>query len=412
MTPAGADDALLRSVAQAFPADAGHVAVAVSGGGDSVALLHLLARAAPERGLTLRAVTVDHRLRPESATEAAFVAGVCARLGLAHTVLVWDHGALTGNLMEQARNARYRLIADWARAQGVQVVALGHTADDQAEGFLMALTRAAGLDGLSGMAPLHHREGVLWVRPLLAHSRAELRDWLIRQNKPWVEDPTNADPRYLRVQARAALAGLGDMGLTAPTIARSVAMLARARSVLVADLAGFAISHVSEHAGALTVDRAAFAALHEELQRRLLAAAVRWIGGAPHPARRGGQEQALSAVQAGRGATLGGVRFRVGPRTIRIAREPRAVGGPVTLGQVWDGRWRVEGTGEAEVRALGASGLAQIPGWRSCGVPRDALVVSPGIWDGTRLIAAPLARFGTGYSAMISRSFGSFLISH
>jgi len=412
VTPAGADDALLRSVAQALPAGTGHVAVAVSGGGDSVALLHLLARAAPARGLTLRAVTVDHRLRSGSATEAAFVAGVCARLGLAHSVLVWDHGALTGNLMELARNARYRMMADWARAQGVQVVALGHTADDQAEGFLMALTRAAGLDGLSGMAPLRHRDGVLWARPMLAHSRAELRDWLIRQGEPWVEDPTNADPRYLRVQARAALAGLGDMGLTAPTIARSVAMLARARSALVADLAGFATSHVSEHAGALTVDRAAFAALHEELQRRLLAAAVRWVGGAAHPARRGGQEQALWAVQGGRGATLGGVRFRVGPRTIRIAREPRAVGGPVAVGQVWDGRWCVDGTGEAEVRALGAPGLAQVPGWRDCGVPRDALVVSPGIWDGTQLIAAPLARFGTGYSAMISRSFGSFLISH
>ena len=411
MTPVVADDALMRSVGSAFPPGIAQAAVAVSGGGDSIALLHLLARCAPGSGLALRAVTVDHRLRPESAAEAAFVARVCARLAVPHTVLTWDRGALTGNLMEQARHARYRLMTDWAQANGVQAVALGHTADDQAEGFLMALTRASGLDGLSGMMPMHQRDGLVWARPLLAHSRAALRDWLVRQGEPWVEDPSNADAHYLRVRARAALAGLAAMGLTAETIARSVAHLAVARSVLDADLQGFVRRHVVEDAGVLTVDRAAFANLHPEMQRRLLASAVRWIGGAAHPPRHDGQAQALMALHGGRGATLGGVRLRVGPQAIRMAREPRAAQGPVPVGQVWDGRWQVTGAA-GEVRALGAAGLAQIPGWRGCGVPRDALVVSPGIWDGTRLIAAPLARFGSGYSAMIGRSFGSFLLSH
>lgn len=411
MTPVGADDALLRSVGAAFPSGIAQVAVAVSGGGDSIALLHLLARNAQRAGLALCAVTVDHRLRPESTTEATFVARVCARLGVPHAVLNWDHGALTGNLMEQARNARYRLMADWAKVQGVRAVALAHTADDQAEGFLMALTRASGLDGLSGMAPLCHRDGVFWARPLLAHGRAELRDWLTRQGEPWVEDPTNADPRYLRVQARAALAGLVDMGLTAGAIARSVSYLSVARSVLTADLAAFSNAHVIEKAGALTVDRVAFGALHTELQRLLLVSAVRWISGAAHPPRHDAQVHLLSALRDGRGATLGGVRFRVGPGTLRIAREPRAAQGPVPVGQLWDGRWQVTGRA-GEVRALGAAGLAQIPGWRDAGLPRDALVVSPGIWDGARLMAAPLARFGSGYSAMIGHSFGSFLLSH
>lgn len=411
MTVARADEALIGAVAHAFPPDTARAAVAVSGGGDSIALLHLLARFAQGSGLALHAVTVDHRLRPEAAAEAAFVARLCVRLGLPHTVLAWDHGTLTGNLMEQARNARYRLMADWARTQRVQAVALGHTADDQAEGFLMALARASGLDGLSGMEPLCRRNGVLWARPLLAHGRAELRDWLTRQGERWVEDPTNADPRYLRVQARAALAGLADMGLTAGAIARSVSHLSVARSVLVADMGAFASAHVTEQAGALTVDRAAFGALHGELQRLLLVSVVRWIGGAAHPPRRDGQVHLLMALRDGRGATLGGVRFRVGRQTIRIAREPRAAQGAVPVGQLWDGRWQVTGAA-GEVRALGAAGLAQIPGWRGAGVPRDALVVSPGIWDGARLIAAPLARFGSGYSAMIGRSFGSFLLSH
>jgi tRNA(Ile)-lysidine synthase len=405
------DSALRDAAACAFPPGTTAAAVAVSGGGDSMALLHLLAQAAPAQGIALQAVTVDHRLRPESAQEAAFVARICAGLGIPHTVLVWDHAALRGNLMEQARLARRALIADWATGAGLQAVALAHTADDQAEGFLMALARESGLDGLSGMVPVQREGGLWWVRPLLGHRRMALRNWLAGQGLAWIEDPTNADPRYLRTRTRQALTVLADLGLTVPGIARSAMQLAAARQALDTVLADFACAHVTERAGALEVPRAALAPLPFDLQRRLVAAAVRWIGGALHPPRRSAQVQALSALLDGRGTTLGGVRFRVGPQSIRIAREPRAVGGPVPVGALWDGRWHVEGP-PGEVRALGPDGLAQIPGWRACGIPRDALVVSPAIWDGARLIAAPLAGFGAQSRATCGRSLTSFLISH
>lgn len=405
------DAALLDSVANGFPPGITRIAVAVSGGGDSMALLHLLAEVSAGRGLAVQAVTVDHALRPGSAAEAAFVGTVCARLGVPHQVLVWDHGPLQGNLMDRARTARRDLIAEWALRAGVEGVALGHTADDQAEGFLMALGREAGLDGLSGMAPLRRALGLWWARPLLGHTREDLRAALTRRGQPWINDPTNADPRYLRTRARAALAVLADLGLTAPGLARSAAQLADARRALEATLADFARAHITEQAGALVVPRTAFAALPPDLQRRLVAAAVRWIGGAPQPPRRAGQLQALAALLDGRGTTLGGVRFRVGPQAIRIVREPRAVGGPVPVGVLWDGRWQVEGP-PGEVRALGAAGLAQVPGWRACGIPRDALVVSPAIWDGARLIAAPLAGFGAQSRATCGRSLASFLVSH
>ncbi|MGL4279335.1 MAG: tRNA lysidine(34) synthetase, partial [Albidovulum sp.] len=83
------------------------IGVAVSGGSDSMALLHLFARIQKHRGGRARAVTVDHRLRPEAAEEARFVAGFCQALGVAHDTLVWDHGAIAGNLQDQARRARY-----------------------------------------------------------------------------------------------------------------------------------------------------------------------------------------------------------------------------------------------------------------------------------------------------------------
>ena len=129
----------------------GPVAVAVSGGGDSVALLLLL----QETGARpLAAVTVDHGLRPESAAEAAAVAALCSARGIAHTLLRWEEPAGAGNLQARAREARRRLIGDWARGRGIGAVALGHTLDDQAETFLLRLARGSGVDGLSGMAPV------------------------------------------------------------------------------------------------------------------------------------------------------------------------------------------------------------------------------------------------------------------
>ena len=85
-------------------------------------------------------------------------------------------------------------------------------------------------------------------------------------------------------------------------------------------------------------------------------------------------------------------------------REPRAVGGPVPVGQPWDGRWLVEGP-EAEVRALGPEGLRQVPGWRDAGLPRGVLIVTPGVWEGDRLLAAPAAGLLAGWQVRLKRAF-------
>ena len=85
-------------------------------------------------------------------------------------------------------------------------------------------------------------------------------------------------------------------------------------------------------------------------------------------------------------------------------REPRAVGGPVAVGQVWDGRWIVEGP-EGEVRALGGEGLRQVNDWRGAGLPREVLLVTPGVWEGERLLAAPLAGLSAGWRVRLQRPF-------
>jgi tRNA(Ile)-lysidine synthase len=384
--------------------------VAVSGGSDSMAVLHLMVQA----GWDVRAVTVDHRLRAAAAEEAEFVGRVCAGLGVAHDILFWDHGAVTGNLMDAARRARYDLMAAWARAQGMTHVVLGHTADDQAETFLMGLARTAGLDGLSGMRLGWTHDGVTFLRPFMQVTRAQLRGYLQEQGLPWVDDPTNDDDGFTRIKARRVLDALKPLGITADQLARVADNLAMVQSVVRGATADAARDVVQERAGVLVIDRGGVHALHFELQRRILIGALAWMSGAIHPPRADALDRVQGAITEGRDSTLSGCRIRVTATTIRILREPRALATyetPTTA--VWDRRWRLEGPHGAglTIRALG-DGLRQVPDWRDTGLSRDALVVTPAVWAGDALIAAPLAGFGQGWTATLRPSFASFLLSH
>jgi tRNA(Ile)-lysidine synthase len=370
------------------------IGVALSGGGDSTALLHLCLRA----GLTVEAVTVDHRLRPESADEAAAVGTRCAALGVRHEVRVWEHGPVRGNLMDAARRARTALIRDWAGSRGIRVVALGHTRDDVAETVLMGLARAAGIVGLSGMRSEWEESGVRFLRPLLEAGREELRDWLRIAGIGWVDDPTNENERFARVKARRALAALAPSGITAERLAEVAGNLARAQQALAVQVMA-AGRWIEERAGALRFDPG-FWTEPGEIQRQAVVASVLWLAGAHYAPRAAEVDRMLGALREGRDATLAGCRARRG----WLMREARAVEGPVPVGQVWDGRWVVEGPA-GEVRALGAQGLRQVPDWRKSGLPREVLLVTPGIWEGERLLAAPLAGFPANWQARLQTPF-------
>ena len=381
--------------------------VAVSGGSDSMAMLHLLARVASQTGWALRAVTVDHRLRPEAADEAAFVGRTCAGLGVPHDVLVWDHGEITGNLMQAASEARYGLMARWAQTNGIGMVSVGHTADDQAETFLVGLSRAAGLDGLTGMRQEWEQDGVTFRRPFLMQTRAELRGYLTRNGLDWVEDPTNENDSYTRTKARRALKALKPLGITVGRLSSVIHHLSMAQGVVRQAVARAAEEVVTEVAGSLRFEQRAFRLCGPEIQRRLLIAMVRRIGGGTHPPRETKVIALLRALQQRKDATLGGVRFRWAGDTCTVSREARAVGGPVPVGQLWDGRWRVTGPA-GEVRALGADGLRQVRDWRKIGIPREVLVVSPAVWQGETLLAAPLAGYSAEWQAKLDRPFHLF----
>lgn len=400
-----------RALAEALGEDApARIGVAVSGGGDSLALLHLMAAWSQGRGTELAAVTVDHGLRPEAADEAAFVGRVAEELGLPHDTLTWTGWDGQGNLQDRARRARRRLVAEWAAGRGIGAVALGHTADDQAETFLMRLARGAGVDGLSGMAARHRAEGVLWLRPLLACGRAGLRAYLEDIGQGWIDDPSNDDPRFARVRARAALQALAPLGIEAPTLATVCRNLARARNALdiQADLAARDVARID--GGDVVFARAALAALPGETRRRLFRRALVWVSGADYGPRESALEEALAALASGPSATLHGCLMLAGGPDLRIAREYRAVAETETpTDALWDGRWRLDGPHHAEltVRALGAAGLAACPDWRETGRPRAALMATPGVWRGETLLSAPLAGRPDGWQARLATGTGA-----
>lgn len=201
--------------------------IAVSGGPDSLALLLLAHTALPGR---VEAATVDHRLRPESAEEAADVAQVCARLGVPHATLGVE--VAPGNVQAEARAARYEALAGWAAERGLAALATGHQADDQAETLVMRLNRASGVAGLAGARSRGTVPGsrLTLLRPVLDWRRAELGEVVRSAGFVAAEDPSNANDRYDRVRVRKALADAEWLDVLA--IAQSAAHIAEADAAL------------------------------------------------------------------------------------------------------------------------------------------------------------------------------------
>jgi tRNA(Ile)-lysidine synthase len=287
-----ADLAAKALAAAGAPAAGDGVAVAVSGGADSLTLLHALRTLAGPRRWRLAVITVDHSLRPGSAADAAFVADHAKSLGLPARVLTLGPGDLAPHRAAgpeaAARAARYAALWPAADELGCPWLATGHTLDDQAETVLLQLLRGAGPDGLAGMTV---RTGRL-LRPLLGARRAETRAACAAMGLPWREDPTNAQDAPLRNRVRARLLPLLEdlrPGATR-TLARTATLAADERAWL-DPLVAAALAVTTEAGdvepsgdppipdpGSLALDAGALAVLPVALGRRVVRAAARRAG--------------------------------------------------------------------------------------------------------------------------------------
>lgn len=262
-----------------LPAGVRRLAIACSGGADSMALMHIAHQAAC---VPLHVISIDHGLRPAARNEVAHVATIAARLNLPFTPVHLNLAPQTTGQQAAARAARHQALATAAHAAGCDAVALAHTADDQAETVWMRLASGATLDGFGAMAACAPAPvwpdgaGLVWLRPLLDQRRADLRAYLRNRGATWVEDPSNADPRYARVRARRTLAALPDR------VAQQLAHLghvAAGYDALAWAAAGALADAAVQWGDPVTVDACAYAAAAPISRQRMLAALSVCISG-------------------------------------------------------------------------------------------------------------------------------------
>lgn len=406
--------------------DAGRgLVAAVSGGGDSLALLLLLHDFLHRHDSAARllAVTVDHGLRPESADEARQVASLCAARGIAHETAVWRGAKPAAGLGAAAREARYGLLADAAARVSADTILTGHTLDDQAETLAMRAARGEGA-GLAGMARQTLLEGRAWiVRPLLGTRRQALRHWLAAQDVAWIDDPTNENPAFERARVRRALS---------ETEIGELARRAQAEGVARRVLARVAASLVDRFArrpspGLLRLDHALFGPEADPKAsvlalRALLAAA----GGTPHLPDRSRAEALHARLAAGERLRVTLSRAVVDARRdgvylLREARDLPRVALSAGEETIWDGRYRVAAPSRPGRWTVASPGSekADEAGGEVAGVPRSlvraACAAGPVLYSAGEAaglhvsavpVVAPYARFLPGFDLDLAAALG------
>jgi tRNA(Ile)-lysidine synthase len=263
------------------------LAVAVSGGRDSLALALLAHDWARKEGGKVVGLIVDHGLRAEAAREAQATRDLLLKQGVDAAVLRWEGPKPRQGLQEAAREARYDLLFEACRQRGILHLLVAHHAEDQAETVAMRAARGSGPDGLAGMAALVERRHVRVLRPLLAVPRSRLTATLEARGVAWIDDPSNTDSRFERARLRAAggLDGL-DSGSGGRRASREEA-LARAAVELI------------ESGDELSLDQAAFRQLGKERASSLLSRVVQAVGGRDHPPRRDRLDRAVDRLAEG-----------------------------------------------------------------------------------------------------------------
>lgn len=391
------------------------MAVAVSGGPDSLALALLAHAWAQHNAGHVVALTVDHGLRAAAAAEACQVRRWLAEQGISHHILKWRGPKPAHGVQAAAREARYRLFAEWCHRHSMLNLLLAHHCDDQAETVLFRLTRGSGLDGLAGMAAIAERSGIRLLRPLLGVPKARLRATLVAAAQDWIEDPSNLDPAFARTRVRESLRTLAATGVAAGDLAAAARDIASQRVALEEATGGLLARAVTLHpAGFCLLDPGVLVAAPEALARRALMRVLMCVGGSAYPPRLDRLERLHRVVRQGElggGRTLLGCRVLPHRGQLLCCREAAAADEVAALDPaaevIWDGRFAVRLRPQARtgtrtearltVRRLGRAGwqemLARQPGLRAPSLPPPVRSTLPALWRGRTLIGVPHAGF-------------------
>ena len=292
------------------------VAVAVSGGVDSVCLLHWLVSA----GVDAVALHVNHHLRKSADVEAEYVQKISESLGVKCHVFDWVAEKPDSGLEAAAREIRYKFMTDFCHENDISWLVVAHQADDQIETFLMNLSRGSGVSGLSAMRPISYRDGIKIARPLLNVFRSELIDYCEKNNIKYFSDEMNDDENYTRVKIRKNRHLLSDkLGISDARILLAIENLARARDALDTDI-DMRIKSVMYDGYALFSDSFLFD-VADDIGLKFLGTLIQKIGGNNYQPRLNSLMFALSKLKSDCKFTLGHCTLRRFKNQILIVPE-------------------------------------------------------------------------------------------
>lgn len=413
-----------------------HLAVGVSGGADSMALVLLCDEWARARGGRVSALIVEHGLRADSALEAAGVKRRLGERGIEAHILPWQGTKPLSGIQAAARTARFGLLTGWARKAGVLHLLLGHHRDDQAETFLMRLDAKSGVDGLSAMSAIVERDGVRVLRPFLSVPKGQLIATVTQRKTRWIEDPSNKNRSYTRVRVRDALEStnnaIGETGLGVGQIAgfaRQMAPLRMEQEKKTWGLLGRAAALSPQ--GFAVLDADVLKEADRAVRFRALHGVLRCIGGREHGPKLEKTERLLDHMLGDRpvsGRTLGGCGVFSSDKKEKekgslghfiICRERRSQPKAQAVfpdGSVyWDGRFSIDftklpqtqlekdsdvmapsSTGPFWIAPLGQEGWQEIvvagaflKGHGRPFIPAQVRFGLPALWDGAGVVEAP-----------------------
>jgi tRNA(Ile)-lysidine synthase len=397
--PLGAEEfSLLMRPFAPFPPK---IALAVSGGPDSMALAYCVKRWSQRDCV---AFIVEHGLRPESPLEAAQVKQRLQSLGIATEILPWNHDPVSKRLHETAREARYALLTEACRRHGATDLLLAHHSGDQAETILMRLAKGSGIDGLAGIAAQNMRDGIRLVRPFLPLPKERLIATCEAAPLAYVTDPSNASEKYARGRLRRIMPLLAAEGLTIERLTTLGLRAREAKEALDSATQEFLkTSAQTGQGGTLCLDRSALRAAPRAISLRALAASLRYVCDDAYPPEHAALSGLLDAIVISLGEharTLYGCIASISENRVMLLREPSAAREvlPLLPGAtvLWDGRWLVTSSPSnpsATIRALGLPPHEAIdalaPRLRH-EIPQGRVRASlPAVWEGDSLRAIP-----------------------
>ena len=370
------------------------LAVALSGGGDSLALLILTLDWAGRHGREVHALVFDHALHPDSAAWTRFATEAARRLGATAHALRWEGPKPAAGLPAAARAARHAALAQGARDLGASVLLMGHTADDRMEAALMRAAGSSVSDPREwGPSPAWPEgRGLFVLRPLLEARRADLRHWLRSRGETWLEDPANANPQFARARARQALSPLDQVEPRPQRRAPSIKGWRESFGVLMAE---------------------------GPVDPGSIAPAVLSVGGGARPPARERVARLADRLAAPGdfSATLANARLQRRGAVLTVSREPGR--GPpaaadIAAGavQVWDGRFEIRSAKPAKLRAL--AGLStRLPAAQRAAlrrVPAAARSALPALVDEDGAVLCPIlaeAPHGTAAVSLVMARFAA-----